>query len=78
MTSPSDAGSTANHAQELGFRTVFLEDCSRGIDPSDIKDTLDRVRASHGVVVNSNEACWIPIFLPGTNVMILTKIFRRK
>jgi nicotinamidase-related amidase len=39
----------------LGFRTIFLEDCSRGIDPADIKDTLERVKASHGVVVNSNE-----------------------
>ena len=43
------------HAQELGFRTIFIEDCSRGIDPNDIKDTLDQVRATHGVVINSSE-----------------------
>ena len=53
------------HAQELGFRTIFIEDCSRGIDPNDIKDTLDQVRATHGVVINSSEVntdlCVIPI-----------------
>ena len=48
-------GATAGHAQELGFRTIFLEDCSRGIDPIDIKDTLEGVRANHGVVINANE-----------------------
>lgn len=48
-------GWTALHAQELGFRTIFVEDCSRGIDPNDIKDTLDKVRNGHGVVINSNE-----------------------
>ena len=48
-------GATANHAQELGFRTIFLEDCSRGIDPNDIKDTLDGVRSNHGVVISSSE-----------------------
>ena len=48
-------GATAGHAQELGFRTAFLEDCSRGIDPNDIKDTLERVKANHGVVINSGE-----------------------
>ena len=26
------AGSTAFHANELGFRTILIDDCSRGID----------------------------------------------
>jgi len=48
--------STAFHALELGFRTVYLENCSRGIKAEDIKKTLDRVRNENGVVINSSEA----------------------
>ena len=30
------AGSTAFHANELGFRTILIDDCSRGTDNTDI------------------------------------------
>ena len=52
---PLFPGSTAIDAQDLGFRTIFIEDCSRGIDPHDIKDTLKKIKANHGVVVNASE-----------------------
>ena len=32
-------GYTALDAQDLGFRTIVVEDCCRGIDPDKIKST---------------------------------------
>ena len=32
-------GYTASDAQDLGFRTILIEDCVRGIDPDEIKRT---------------------------------------
>ena len=48
--------STAFHALELGFRTIYLENCSRGIESDAIQKTHDRVRSEHGVVIHSSEA----------------------
>jgi len=48
--------STAFHALELGFRTVYLENCSRGIEEEAIQNTFDRVRRENGVVIHSSEA----------------------
>lgn len=48
--------STAFHALELGFRTIYLENCSRGIEAEAIKKTHERVRNEHGVVIHSSEA----------------------
>ena len=47
--------STAYHAIELGFRTVLIEDCSRGIRDESINSTFEKVKASHGCVVHSSE-----------------------
>jgi len=47
--------STAMHSLELGFRTILVDDCSRGIDGDDIKKTFERVREGNGLVVQSNE-----------------------
>ena len=47
--------STAYHAQELGFRTVLVDDCSRGINFDGIKGTIEKVKANHGCVVDSSE-----------------------
>ena len=49
------AASTAMHSLELGFRTILVDDCSRGIDGDDIKKTFEKVRESNGLVVQSNE-----------------------
>ena len=53
------AASTAMHSLELGFRTILVDDCSRGIDGDDIKKTFEKVRESNGLVVQSNE---VPLF----------------
>ena len=47
--------STAFHALELGFRTVLIEDCSRGIDKKNIAETFEKIEAWHGLVVQSGE-----------------------
>jgi len=47
--------STAYHALELGFRTILIEDCSRGIRDDNIQQTFEKVRSAHGCVVNSSE-----------------------
>ena len=63
------AASTAFHAQELGYRTILVEDASRGIkvDPPgpghcstgvqepDIQAAFTKLREAHGCVVQSKE-----------------------
>ena len=39
----------------MGFRTVLIEDCSRGIRDDNIQATFQKVRDSNGCVVHSNE-----------------------
>ena len=46
---------TAFHGQELGFRTALIDDCSRGIQEDAIKNTIEKVKSNHGVVVHSSE-----------------------
>ena len=46
---------TAFHAQELGFRTILVEDCCRGIQPDAIQQTYERVKVNNGVVCHSSE-----------------------
>ena len=48
-------GFTALDALELGFRTILLEDCSRGIAPDPIKETLERIKKEGGLIINSSE-----------------------
>ncbi|XP_059081883.1 nicotinamidase-like isoform X1 [Tigriopus californicus] len=47
--------STAFHAQELGFRTILIDDCSRGIDMEAINEAKAQIIEDHGLVVNSSE-----------------------
>lgn len=46
---------TTFHAQELGFRTVLIDDCSRGIDSDAIKKTFEKVKGNNGLVIQSSE-----------------------
>ena len=57
------AASTAMHSLELGFRTILVDDCSRGIDGDDIKKTFEKVRESNGLVVQSNEVHYDQLYI---------------
>lgn len=46
-------GATALDALDIGYRTILLEDCSRGIDLSDIEKTKKLILENNGVIVNS-------------------------
>jgi len=48
-------GFTAFHAQELGFRTILIDDCSRGITNENINNTFDKIKSQYGCVVQSSE-----------------------
>uniref|UniRef100_A0A1I8JJI6 nicotinamidase n=3 Tax=Macrostomum lignano TaxID=282301 RepID=A0A1I8JJI6_9PLAT len=48
-------GSTAAHAQELGYRTALLEDACCGVMPDGIAATKAKLTAAHGVVVRSGQ-----------------------
>merc|ERR1712165_461649 len=47
--------STAFHAQELGFRTVLVDDASKGINDDGIAGTIVKIKENHGCVVDSSE-----------------------
>ena len=51
----TNSASTAFHAQELGFRTILVDDCSRGIKSEDIEKTKERIRENNGCVIHSTE-----------------------
>lgn len=48
-------GATAVDALKSGYRTILIDDCSRGVDLVDIEKTKATVIASNGVIVNSNQ-----------------------
>lgn len=48
-------GATAADALTLGYRTVLVNDCSRGVDLEAIEKTKEMVVANHGVVADSDE-----------------------
>lgn len=48
-------GATAVDALRSGYRTILIDDCSRGVDLVDIEKTKATVIASSGVIVNSNQ-----------------------
>ena len=52
---PHISASTAFHALELGFRTVLIDDCSRGINDENIANAYDKIRQEFGLVVQSGE-----------------------
>ena len=41
--------------QQLGYRTILVEDASRGIDQGRVAATVQEVRENHGLVVSSKE-----------------------
>ena len=47
-------GYTASHAQDLGFRTILIEDCCRGIDP----DGIQRTKKSIGKKIFINKKAY--------------------
>ena len=49
------SASTAFHAQELGFRTILVDDCSRGIDLANISSCFEKIKLEGGCVVQSSE-----------------------
>ena len=49
------SASTAFHALEVGFRTVLIDDCSRGIDEKNIAAAYEKIESWHGLVVHSSE-----------------------
>ncbi|KAK9723247.1 EF-hand domain pair [Popillia japonica] len=48
-------GATAVDALAIGYRTILLDDCSRGVDLLDIEKTKNSVIKNNGVIVNSNQ-----------------------
>jgi nicotinamidase-related amidase len=47
--------STAVHANVLGFRTILIDDCSRGINQENINKAFDKLKTEFACVVQSNE-----------------------
>ena len=54
-------GSTALHSIEHGFRTVLVEDASRGVDVADMKAMRDRLVKNGAVVVDADEVSCIVV-----------------
>lgn len=48
-------GATAADALSIGYRTILIDDCCRGVDLNDIEQTKNSVIKNHGVIVQSNE-----------------------
>lgn len=48
-------GATAADALSIGYRTILVDDCCRGVDLNDIEKTKNNVIKNHGVIVQSNE-----------------------
>ena len=46
---------TSRDALDLGYRTILIEDSSRGVFPEGIKETKDTIRQRNGLVVNSGD-----------------------
>ncbi|XP_050439318.1 nicotinamidase [Adelges cooleyi] len=48
-------GATAADALSIGYRTILIDDCCRGVDVDDINLTKNSVIKNHGVIVQSHE-----------------------
>ena len=46
---------TSNDAQDLGYRTILVDNASGGITPGGISKTKNDIKAKHGIIVNSSE-----------------------
>lgn len=42
-------------ALAIGYRTILIDDCSRGVDMADIEKTKNTVISNNGVIVNSED-----------------------
>lgn len=49
------SGATAADALSIGYRTIVIDDCCRGVDLNDIEKTKNDFIKNHGVIVQSNE-----------------------
>jgi len=49
------SGATVADALSIGYRTILIDDCCRGVDLNDIEKTKNNVVKNHGVIVQSNE-----------------------
>lgn len=48
-------GASALDALDIGYRTILVDDCSKGIDLSDIEKTKNSIIENNGVIVNSDQ-----------------------
>ncbi|KAG7176283.1 Nicotinamidase-like [Homarus americanus] len=46
---------TTRHAIEEGYRTILVDDASRGVCEKDIQDTKDHTIANYGLVIHSSQ-----------------------
>ena len=56
-------GATAADALACGYRTILIEDCSRGVDLKDIEKTKNIVTSNNGVIVDSSQVGFQPTLL---------------
>lgn len=50
-------GATANHSLEHGYRTILVDDASRGISVEQITETRNTLAGQNAVVVHSSQVC---------------------
>jgi nicotinamidase-related amidase len=55
ILSSNNTGATAADALVIGYRTILVDDCCRGVDLEDIERTKRNVISNHGVIVNSSQ-----------------------
>lgn len=48
-------GASAADALSIGYRTVLIDDCCRGVDLADIEKTKNTVLNQYGVIVNADQ-----------------------
>lgn len=49
------SGASAEDSLSIGYRTILIDDCCKGVDIDDITRTKQNIIKKHGVVVQSNE-----------------------
>ena len=52
---PLVTAATVLDGQQLGYRTILVEDAARGIDQGRVAATVQEIRDNHGLVVSSKE-----------------------
>ncbi|XP_059489336.1 nicotinamidase [Neocloeon triangulifer] len=48
-------GSTAADALAIGYRTIMINDCARGVNFDDIESTKKKFKDTHGIIVESSQ-----------------------